>query len=326
MGGSSAMQFLYAGYHTNLLAAVTGQLGNILAAVALVAQPALFLYIIILGKKLLFDATSLDQVATKVVRAIVVSFLLAAANYQTWVATPITTTVPDWITNTVTGSTGLAGAQGYDALVNQVHNFTAQIRAQAIGPLYIGDRVVIWLSGELAGIIIVGTFFIWMLANATVDFLVPLGAVLLPFYLFDTTRAYFERWYGKVIALLLVQIVTLMLGQVVVFQNAQYMQKYATAIAAARQADNGLMLPDTDMAPFPFGPATTGADTGSTLNVDAGIDMLGNIIFVFFIGFFLMIIVTGIALYIGGSSGFSAAPAMMLMTRTVSAITPRGRR
>jgi hypothetical protein len=319
MNGSTVMQFLFQGYNTNLAGVVVQYATQILGAMATIFQGMVMLYIIILGHKMMFNALSWDAGATKMVRLIIVAALLTAANYQTFIATPVTQTIPNLIATTVTGTQGLQGAQGFDALLNQVQNFTAHARSQMVGLAYIGDRVAIWLIGATASIIVVVCFCIWSLAAATVDFLVPLGV-----YLFDATRSYAERWFGKIIALFLVMIITLMLGQVVVFQDAQYLQRFATAIAAA-PPDNGFNLgAGAGMdAGMPFTPATPGAVAGTTINTDAALDTLIDVMIVFLYGLFLLAIAVGIALFIGGASGFSAAPAFNLASMAVSSVIRR---
>jgi type IV secretory pathway VirB6-like protein len=240
-GGSTVMQFLYQGYHTNLAQVVTGYATNLLAAIALTMNGAVMLYIIIFGHRMMFGNLTGGEAVTKASRLIVVAALMGAANYQTFIATPVTQTIPDFISNTITGANGVTGAQGFDALINQVQNFSAHARSQMIGFAYIGDRVATWALEGLAGLFLLICFVVWSLANATADILVPLGAILLPFYLFDATRSYAERWYGKIMSLFLVMIVMLMVGQIVVFQDAQYMQRFEMAIAAA-PPDNGFNM------------------------------------------------------------------------------------
>lgn len=316
MGGSTVAQFLFDAYHTNLAQAVTSTLRQILGAVAATVQGALMIYIIILGKNLAFNSMSANQGMTRIMRAVIVMALMTAANYQTYIATPITTTVPDFISNAVTGNQTLTGAQGWDALLNQIHNAAAQIRAQTVGISYIADRVIVWIIEKWAEITILCCFFIWLLAMAAVDFLMPLGAFVIPFYLFDATRSFTERWIGKIIALFLVMAVNMMLGQVVVFQDAQYLQKFAQNIAA-RPANNGFNLNPNLEGPGLFEPTTPGQPAGQTVNVDSAIDTLGNALLVFLFGLFLMAIISGIALYIGGASGFSVAPVINTATSII---------
>lgn len=309
MNGSSTLQFLFEVYHTNLAASVSAVVGTVLVAVAGVIQSAVFIYVIIIGKKMMFNALSWDAGATKLVRAVIVLALLTATNYATFVSTPVSTTIPDFLSSAATGAIAITGAQGYDALVNQVDNYVASVLAQMLGVSYIADRIIVQWSGGCARFIILFSYFIWSLADSAKEVLLPIGGLVIPFYLFDATRCWTERWYGKIVALMLVMFVNLMLGQVVVYQNAQYMQKFATAVAA-RPPDNGFnMTPDLEF-PGAFAPATPGGPAAATINTVSAIDTLFNINMVFLHGLFLMLICTGMALYIGGASGFSAAPAL----------------
>jgi hypothetical protein len=322
MNGSVTMQFLYQAYQTNMVGVVTNYATAILGAVAATVQGAVMLYIIILGHKMMFNALSWDAGATKMVRLIIVAAIMTAANYQTFVATPVTTTIPNWIANTVTGTQGLQGAQGFDALINQIQHFSAVARAQMIGIPYIGDRAVVWVFGAMAEIIVLLCFCIWALAAVTADFLVPLGAIVIPFYLFDATRDLCARWFGKIIALFLVMILALMLGQVVVFQDAQYMQRFMAAVAAAPPGAGFDMNPDLEN-PGAFTAATPGGQAGATINDDSAIDTLGDALLVDLFGLFLMSILVGVGLGIGGSSGFSVAPALNAVTRVGKTVISR---
>lgn len=319
MGGSVTLQFLWNAYNTNLAQAVTTEATTILGAISGTLQGAVMLYVLILGKRLMFDNLGAGEAMTRLIRAIIIAALMGAANFAAYIATPITTTIPNWINATITGTPGLTGAQGWDALMNKVDNFSAQIHAQTIGMAYIADRLTVWVIGAMAKIVILCCYFIYSLSTATADVLVPLFAILLPFFLFDATRSYVERLAGKVISLFLVMIITLMLGQIVVYQDAQFLQKYATNIGAAEPAGGFNMMPDNDN--IGIGPTTAGGVAGATINVDSAIGTLGNALVVFLYGMFLMAISTGIALFIGGSSGFSVAPvtrAISMIARTIT--------
>jgi TrbL/VirB6 plasmid conjugal transfer protein len=313
MGGSTTMQFLWTAYNTNLAQAVVNTATLILGGLAVTMQGVLGLYIIIIGKQLMFNELGAGPGVTKMVRAIVIMSLMSAANFQTFVATPITTTVPNFINNILTGSQGLVGAQGWDALINKVDNYSNQVLGQAVGVEYLADRVTIWAIGVTAKIVIACCYFIYSLSTAAADILVPVIAILLPFYLFDVTRQYVERAAGKVVALFLVMIITLMLGQIVVYQDGQYLQKYSANIAAEPPAQGFNFMPDNDN--LGLLPTTPGAVPGATINPNSAIGTFGNALVVMIYGLFLMAISTGIALYIGGASGFSTAP----MTRAIQA-------
>ncbi len=323
MNGATTAQFLYGAYHTNLAQSVLTQLSAVIAAIDGVMTVVIAIYVAIIGKRMTTGAMSWDEGVTRLIRGAVVITLLGAANYQQFVATPITTTIPDFISNAVTGQNGLTQAQSFDALINQINNYTATARAQMPGFYYIPERLTVWLDGQMCGIVIICCFFIWCLANATADLLIPIGVFVLPFYLFDATREFAMRWVGKVISLFLVMAITLMVAQIVVYQDGQYIQTYAKAIAAAPPAAGFDQNPETNPANYPFGPTTPGGQTTGSINSPAALDNLANIFYVTLFGLFLMIICTSVALYIGGSSGFSAAPAINMISRGAESIAPR---
>src|ERR1700733_3754700 len=140
MGGSVIAQFLYNAYITNLTQTVTNYATQMLGLVAATVNGAIMLYVLFVGKQLMFGELPAGVGASKMVRAAIVAAIMTAANYQTYVATPITTTLPNFIAGAVPGQHGVTGAQAWDALLNKVDNFDAQIHSQAVGLAYIGDR------------------------------------------------------------------------------------------------------------------------------------------------------------------------------------------
>lgn len=327
MGGSTIAQFLYEGYNQNLIQAVTQMANQLTAATTLIWQVVVSLWVLVIGKRLMFNQMTAGDGMSKMANLALVWLILSADNYTQWVLTPGTKTVPDYIASLVTGSSGLAGAQGFDALINQIDAFCALARAQTVSFFQIADRLTIFLIGASAKLIVGGCFTIWSLSMATADFLLPLGRIVLPFFLFDATRGFAERWYGKIFALFLVMIVALMLGQVIVFQDAQYMQRYANFLAADA-ADNTFSLGAlASVGDGGLGPAIvmpTDGNLNRTINVDGAIDTLLGVAIVNTYGLFLLVIVSGIALFIGAAHGYSAAPAFNAVATLVRAGLRRG--
>lgn len=320
--GNIAMQFLWQAYHVNLAQVATQYATLILGRIAATVQGAVMLYIIFFARKMLFGAMSMDDAVGKAMRLLIVVFLMTAANYQTFIATPITETIPAFVNDTLTGGNGLQGAQGYDGLDAEIENFAAQARAQMTPAwFYIDDRIAIWFIKEQAEIILLLSFFIWSLAGAAADFMVPVGAIVLPFYLFDRTRSFAERWYGKVLALLLVMVIAMMLGQVTVYQDAQFVKQHLVAVAAV-QANPDLQLGNIPGATE--GPMAIQAPN-ATNNNDAMIDLFGKCTQVFLYGLVLLALVTSIGLYIGGAHGFSVAPAFNMAVGGARYISRIGR-
>ena len=229
--GSTLAQFLWQGYSEALTQTTTQVINNILQAVVPWVQAAMGLYVILRGKKMLTNATSFDHGSDGgCARHAMVVFFLTPANFNQYITTTATQTIPNAVASAVNGQNNLAGAQGFDALLNQITKFGAQIDAQAVGIEYIAERITVWFAQGTAGLMVMACLFVWMLAQAAIAFIVPIGAFVLPFYLFDATREFAMRWIGKLVALFLVLGVSLILGAFVVKLDGQYMQQFAQTI------------------------------------------------------------------------------------------------
>lgn len=327
MGGSTVFQFLSQEYFDTLAQVAAQQANTILQAIVPWVQSAIALAVIIFGKRTLMGQMNMGEASTRIVRLIMVIALLTPANFGNYITTQVTQTIPDAITNAVNGQQNLTGAQGFDALNNGIVNFAAQARKQATPALYyIGERVSIWLVEGVARLMVAGTFLIWALAKAAAAFVVPIGAFVIPFFIFDATREFTMRWVGKLVSLFLVMAVSIMLGSFVVKQDAMYMQQYSKLVSSTTGNQNFTMnAGDTAFTGFdvgafdvPGGGPVAQAATANTANVDAAIDTIWNIVLVTAFGAFLMAIMTGIALYIGGSSGFSAGGVATYVTMIMS--------
>ena len=113
------------------------------------------------------------------------------------------------------------------------------------------------------------------------------------------------------------------------------MQQFAKSVAS-QSADSGFSMNAGDVNFTSFGeglagPAvsgTPGQTQQQTANVAASINALWNVALVCAFGAFVLAIMVGMALYIGGSSGFSAAPAanFVMTAATAGANRLLGRR
>jgi type IV secretory pathway VirB6-like protein len=254
------------------------------------------LLVIITGSNML--AGSLDQATAvrRIVTCLIVSALMTPALFNEFVTPTLTQTIPNQISSAIGGAQGLQGAQGFDALVNQITKFAAQAQAQMVGLPYIGDWVVLGIAEIFAKCFLAVCFAIWAMAALSVDFIVPLRAILAPFYLFNATRGFAERGIGKVVSPLLVQTIALMVGATVIKAEAGYMQQFAVTVAAA-PANQGFSM---NVGQLSYTGASDVIDTtpqagASTINTAAAIEsMIGMVISLAF-GLFLLVQTTRIA-------------------------------
>lgn len=316
-------QFIYQGY-TDVVRTFAGDAANnIIAAMIPILQGMVLLYVLVLGKNLAYGELSSGEMVTRIVRALVISALLVPATFSQYVTTPFTETIPNLISQAVSGRDAAVGAARFDDLNNQIANMAAQVRAQ-ISLVDVGNLVACWVVEIVALVLITMCFVVWAAANLTVYFVVPLLAFLAPLYLFDGTRGFTERWVGKMVALFMIQALALMVAAAVVAEDGAYLKKYGTMVAAA-PTNQGFAINGGDMQFTAFGDAAVGNPNfgagpapAKTANVAAGVQLILNFGLVALVGAFLLSCTTVIAFAIGASSGFSASPVVRAVSQGVS--------
>lgn len=320
MNGTTLFQTLYATYHDHAVAVSGQQSGQILGAIIPWMHVALGIYVIVFGIGMMQGRVDGGEFMSRAARAIIVISLIRTANWNQFVVQFFTTTIPDGISNAVAGGGGvsLQGAQGFDGLANAVDNFTAQVLAQVPHWYQIAKQLTVVLAGWFAKGMIFLTFVVWLTAQAGIAFLIPLGALLSPLALFRATEGYFARWIAQLVSLELVGALSLMLAAFVVQADTSLVKAIGHPVPAAAANQNlqlnggDFLMTGMDVPGAP--PAALGAappgNNGSTLNADMSIATLWNLGLSYAFGALLLIILTRIALHIGSSHGFTAAPAI----------------
>ena len=328
IGGSQVFQALW-GTYSGVATTVTGQLVNdVLPIAATFVLGGIQLVTIIAGANLMYGRLDQGEAVKRIVTCIIVSALMTPALFNQFVVQTLTQDIPNQISSAVGGAAGLQGAQGFDALLNQITQFAATAGAQMIGITYIGDRVVLGIAEIFAKGFLAICFAIWAIAALSVDFIVPLLAILAPTFLFNATRAWGERAIGRVVGLLLVQMIALMVGSVIVKAEGQFMQQFATTVASPPPDQGFSMNGGGDVAFTGFsevgavgGPGTTPQAAGAnTINTEAAIESMIGMVLSLLFGVFLLGQVTRTAYGIAASSGFSAAPVVNSITNAVTRI------
>jgi len=278
-------QGIWNGYNNTLVQGITQTVSSGLSAIAGVMQAALGLYVIITGGLMLFMGMTWDAGSRRIIRALLVAAALTPANYNAWVVQFFTQGLPDWIAQSVGQKAG--DAAGFDALYQTVVNTAANLRTQATGFSYMGTRIEIAFAAAFCELNIIIGFAIWFLSKIIMGLIVCIGPFVIPLYLFDATKGVPERWIGKLVDYAILILLVLVTLQIVQSQDTNLITQ---AVAS-------------------------GGD-----NVDMAVQGLWNIFAVFTLGTFLLVLLPSIAAFIGGGIGFSAAPAIGFLLRTV---TPR---
>lgn len=216
-------------FEMGINAAVSSVVTSALGAVAPELTTALVIFIIIQGMLISFRRYDYWMGLTNIARATCVALLLSAGYYATWIQSPFMTTIPNWIAHVVNGGSGpLAGAQQFDAVLSATDHFAAGILQQAT--LWdVGARIDIGLA-TLADLIALGiAFVIWELASLMMGLVVCLGPFVLIGMLFSATRSITQQWIGKMIGLLVLQLMIAVLLQVIISGNDEYLRQAQSA-------------------------------------------------------------------------------------------------
>jgi type IV secretion system protein VirB6 len=263
---------LFNGYNATLINGSMQAADGLLNAAAPELSAALSLFVIVNGVLTMLQKLPWNTAVLNCVRAMVVANLLTVPLYNQYVETMFLTTIPGWIAETIGGVAGGNVAQQFDALRSAVNHMASVLLAANTGwsPAMIANRLSISLAAEFAVGALWLAFLIDFLATCLMAIVAPAGAVVLLAYLFNNTRHWAERWIGKLVALLLLELLVAIELKIVLVQMQTYM---ATAEAAA----------------------------GAGIDADELISNLWGIGWAFWFGAMLMLGLPAIAAAIGGS-------------------------
>lgn len=256
------------------MAGVNSVTSQALSMVAGVMQIIMTFFVAGYAIAVLVGRASWRQVGWLIFKALCVIVILTPAHFDAWIRDTFVTDLPNWsaqLSGLTITTNNLAGT--FDNIRDTMVNMLAGIRAQATGFYYIGTRIEIALAGLIGFVALLASFIVWFLARVVTALIIPLGPFLLVGYLWESTRGFADRWIGKLVGLaLLTMLVHVLLG-VVITQEQSYIQTMASA--------------------------------GN--NVDVMVQTLWDLVMVFVCGAFMMVILPGVAAYIGGSVGFSGS-------------------
>jgi type IV secretion system protein VirB6 len=273
-----------------LTTAATNVVSNAIAQNAVVLGSALTLYVIVWGMLAAFGQVSLASLMQAAGRAAAVSSLMTAAFFLPYIQTPFLTTIPNWIATVTTGAAGApAVAEQFSQLLSATQHMEAQIYQQASGLFYIASRIQAGLITMGICMLLVIDFFIWEIARWMMDVLVCIGPFILWLYLFRATRGVPERWFGKMVGVLVLYVLANVTMQIVISADMSFM-------LAAQSAGDGVDLQIASLLEcFVF-------------------DMFGTA---------MLIMCPVIASYIGGGVGLPTAQ-IAQVTRVMSRVVTRG--
>jgi hypothetical protein len=323
MGGSTIFQAIWSGYNNAAQAALTSTIGAMIPVVAAAMSGILSLAVLIAGKNLMFGELRLGDAVTRGVRALVVSALLVAGTFNTYVTTFLTQTLPQQLAGAATGSATASGAAAFDTMVDTLTKIGVQAQAQMIGLQYLGYQVAEWLVEAMAKVFVATAFLVWMLTSLEVMFFLPAIVLLLPAWLFDRTRAWGERATGFLLGLIPTGTLTLIVAQVFINQEKTLMNQFAANVASPPGSANF----STNSGASSFSALLGGAGVtspitgqplggGASLNAAGAVETMISMLITLVAGFLALGTTSVVALLVVASVGFSAGNIVSAVSNT----------
>lgn len=244
---------LWNSYEPTLLAGATNASNGLLTTFGPELRGAVMLVVIVFAIRTMLRRTDPATLGFTLIRTIIVAALLQATNYNTYVTTFFMTTLPNKIASALGGVVGEGSVPDqFESLRGSVDHMTATLLAQA-GILDIGDKIAIWAAGEVCTFMLLIGFLVFFISTALVAVVVPAGVVLLIAYLFDHTRAFAERWIGKMVAYMLLQLFVVILLTIVLTAYQTDMDAAEAAMGGGIDLDQAVNLLFTVAFDFGFG-------------------------------------------------------------------------
>jgi type IV secretion system protein VirB6 len=169
------------------------------------------------------DVTARTGIARVISTSLVVGILMSASLYNEYVVSFFTSGIPDWLSSSLTGTTGLApSAHQFDVIWDDADSLfgSAMDNLNFYNVLY---SVELAILQDLVVFPIGLTFLIYELARIMMDLIVSIGPFLLAGYLFSATRGVADRWVGKLISLtILTLLVDIVLSIIIAGDQSYY--------------------------------------------------------------------------------------------------------
>ncbi|HEX3992351.1 MAG TPA: type IV secretion system protein [Acetobacteraceae bacterium] len=225
---------LAAQWDTIISTGITASVANAITANATLFASILTLFIIICGCLTMFGRMGMSEWIFAMTRAAIISILLTASAFSTYIQTPLTTTIPNWIAQSVNGGTTTTQPQQFDTLFNQMGVAVGRIDQQ-LHWTDIGEQIECATISAVTLIELVLMFCIWEFSRGMIGLLVAVAPFLLGFYVFQATRHFVLSLVGQAVtALVTMLLVSIMVALAVSADNA-FMVQIATGSGVGAQ-------------------------------------------------------------------------------------------
>ncbi len=162
--------------------------------------------------------------------AAIVGLSTNLANFDRWVRDLFYSGIPTALGNAVSGTSDPTGVQGVGASFDQIWDLmwvdVGQVFAKA-GTFDVGSKVAAMLCGLGVSIDLVVMAAVFIMARFLLAIVIAFGPVMIGTLLFETTKPIFERWVGKMVALIALQVAVIITLTMLFSQNLSFMNQIA---------------------------------------------------------------------------------------------------
>jgi type IV secretion system protein VirB6 len=221
---------LFQSFYQLLDNALTDGVNSVIASgLAYAAQPLRYLLAIYIGIIGFLALTGQAEepfrvLVVRVVRASFVVYILTASVYNQYVHQFFMNGLPNSFARAINHTNGAgASARQFDLIWSATMHQTAAVLQQATGLTNIGTRILSYIAQGLIGVALGISFIVWEMARALLGVVIAIGPFIIAGYLFDATRPIVERWIGKLVSLIILQLTVSILLQFLLKGQNQYM-------------------------------------------------------------------------------------------------------
>jgi type IV secretion system protein VirB6 len=179
---------------------LNADVSNVIAQVSGPMRAALVLYVLLYGFAILRGAIS-EPIIDFAVRSLKLAFIYMLATtvaYSSWVTTPLFHTLPDTLTQAISGAAATDPGAAFDQFFARACYLGEKITQTAslvnFAPYLVAGGV--YVIGALAAAL---GFGVVIVAKVTLALLVALGPIFIACSLFDASRRYFFGWLGQAV-------------------------------------------------------------------------------------------------------------------------------
>lgn len=179
---------------------LNADVSNVIAQVSGPMRAALVLYVLLYGFAILRGAIS-EPIIDFAVRSLKLAFIYMLATtvaYSSWVTTPLFHTLPDTLTQAISGAPATDPGAAFDQFFARACYLGEKITQTAslvnFAPYLVAAGV--YVIGALAAAL---GFGVVIIAKVTLALLVALGPIFIACSLFEASRRYFFGWLGQAV-------------------------------------------------------------------------------------------------------------------------------